>query len=299
MEPAGAAPLHGGPAVTGPTAAGGVAPGRYVAIGDSFTEGMCDPAPSGSGSFRGWADRLAERLDGVRRDGGEAPLEYANLAVRGRLLARVLDEQLPVALASGADLVSLVAGGNDVLRPGVDVDAVARRLDGAVAALRAGGAQVLLATGADPRDSPLVRLTRGRAATYNAHIWSIANRHGARVADLWGMHALQDWRMWAPDRIHLSAEGHRRVADLAAVALGLAPLDVDYAEPLPPAPRRSRHEGLREDAAWARAYVLPWVRRRLSGRSSGDGREPKRPVPVPVDAPVDVPGGPGSPSGQR
>ncbi len=278
-------------------AVGASTPGRYVALGDSFTEGMCDPGPPGSQDFRGWADRLAERLAGVRRDAGGPPLEYANLAVRGRLLARVLEEQLPVALGSGADLVSLVAGGNDVLRPGVDVDAVAQRLDDAVAALRATGAQVLLATGADPRDSPLVRLTRGRAATYNAHIWSVANRHGAHVADLWGMHALQDWRMWAPDRIHLAAEGHRRVADLAATALGLAPLDPAFAEPLPPPPPRARRDAAREDAAWVRTYVAPWVRRRLSGRSSGDGRVPKRPVPLPVPLPVPVPVPPTVPGG--
>ncbi|RJK94202.1 SGNH/GDSL hydrolase family protein [Vallicoccus soli] len=251
---------------------------RYVALGDSFTEGLSDPAEDGRG-YRGWADRLAGHLDAHARARGGPGTGYANLAVRGRLLGAVLDEQLPVALASGADLVSLVAGGNDVLRPGSDVDALAEAVETAVAALRATGADVLLATGADPRDSPVVRRTRGRAATYNAHLWSVAARHGCAVVDLWGMRALRDWRMWAEDRIHLAPEGHRRVALQAAAALGLDVPDDGWREPLPPVPPRPRLEGAREDARWAREHLVPWVRRRLAGRSSGDGLAPKRPVP--------------------
>ena len=47
---------------------------RYVAIGDSTTEGLEDPYPDGSG-YRGWADRLAERM--AQASPG---LLYANLA---------------------------------------------------------------------------------------------------------------------------------------------------------------------------------------------------------------------------
>ncbi len=267
---------------------------RYVALGDSSTEGVGDPAPGGG--LRGWADRLAGLLDASARAAGRPPVQYANLAVRGRLLAQVLDEQLPVALGSGADLVSLVAGGHDVLRPGSDVDALAAALEEAVAALRATGAQVLLATGADPRDAPVVRRARGRTATCNAHLWSIADRHGAAVVDLWGLRALRDRRLWAPDRIHLAPEGHRRVALLAARALGLDPAGLDPAgvdpaggdvhAPLPPAAALRRWDAAREDAAWARAHLAPWVGRRLRGRSSGDGRVAKRPVPADWAAPA-------------
>jgi lysophospholipase L1-like esterase len=257
---------------------------RFVALGDSFTEGMSDPDPAVPDAFRGWADRLAEHLHAASLAAGRPGLEYANLAVRGRLLPQILGDQLPVALESGADLVSIVGGGNDVLRPGADPDALAARLEDAVASLRATGADVLMATGADPATSPLLRFTRGKVATYNAHIWSIAARHGAHVLDLWGMRALQDWRMWASDRIHLSSEGHRRVALLAATTLDQRVDDDTWAVPLEPLPARPRRETLREDAAWVRGYVAPWVQRRLQGRSSGDGRVPKRPRPVPVEA---------------
>jgi lysophospholipase L1-like esterase len=259
---------------------------RYVALGDSFTEGMSDTdglAPDGSQGYRGWADRLAGLLHTASLDAGGPGLEYANLAVRGRLLPQILAEQLPVALTSGADLVSIVGGGNDVLRPGADPDALAERLEDAVARLRATGADVLMATGVDPRNSPLIKVTRGKVAVYNAHIWSIAARQGARVLDLWGLRALLDWRLWAADRIHLADEGHRRVALLAATTLGLGVDDDGWAVPLPPLPARPRRETLAEDARWMRGYVAPWLRRRLRGQSSGDGRSAKRPTALPLD----------------
>ena len=243
----------------------------YVAVGDSFTEGLDDLGADGT--YRGWADRLADVL--AERS---PELQYANLAVRGRLLPQITEQQVPAAIEVGADLVSLVGGGNDVLRPGADPDALADRLEAAVVRLRESGADVLLATGVDPVRSPLIGLTRGKVATYNSHIWSIARRHQAYVLDLWGMKSLQDRRMWATDRIHLTAEGHRRVALHALDALGVGS-GQDWASPLPPEPSRVRRETVREDAQWVRAYVGPWVGRRLRGRSSGDAVQPKRPAP--------------------
>ena len=249
----------------------------YVALGDSFSEGLEDPADGGG--YRGWADRLAELL--ASRSPG---LSYANLAVRGRLLPQITGQQVPEAITIGADLVSLVGGGNDVLRPGADPDALGERLEAAVAALRASGADVLMATGVDPVKSPLINLTRGKVATFNSHIWSIARRQQAFVLDLWGMKSLQDRRMWATDRINMTAEGHRRVALHALDALGVG-ADEDWASLLPPAPARVRREVVRDDAQWVREYVGPWVGRRLRGRSSGDEVQAKRPAAQPVQPP--------------
>jgi len=122
---------------------------RYVAIGDSFTEGMSDADPRSPGEYVGWADRLAGLLAEVAARDGVA-FEYANLAVRGRLLADVTDRQLGDALALAPDLVSIVGGGNDILRPRADMSALAARLEEAVVAIRATGADVLLATPTDP-----------------------------------------------------------------------------------------------------------------------------------------------------
>lgn len=260
---------------------------RFVAVGDSFTEGIDDPDPRSPGRHRGWADRLAELLDDDARAAG-AGLEYANLAVRGKRMREILDEQLPRALDLRPDLLSISAGGNDILRPSVDVDALAAALDGAVGAARAAGAQVLLAAGFDPSGLPVVRMTRGRVATFNLHVWSIAQRWDALVLDLWGMRALYDLRMWAPDRIHLAPEGHERVALLAAATVRglhggeLGEAEQQWAAPLPPQPSPGRLARAGQDAAWARSHLAPWVRRRLEGRSSGDGVTPKRPEPQPL-----------------
>lgn len=248
---------------------------RYLALGDSFTEGLNDPDPQRPGEYRGWADRLAEHLAAA----SEGEVEYANLAIRGRLMPQVLAEQVPVALEAQPDLVSLIAGGNDLLRPGGDPDALAAALDEAVGRLRAAGADVLLATGTDPRRTPIIRRIRGRVAVFNAHVWSIAARHGAAVLDQWGAAWLQDRRMWDTDRIHLTAEGHRRMALAAAAALGIDAAG-DWRTPLPPIPARPLRIAVGEEAAWVRGFVAPWVGRRLRGRSSGDGRIPKRPVPL-------------------
>jgi lysophospholipase L1-like esterase len=255
---------------------------RYVALGDSFTEGLWDPDPADPAALRGWADMLAAHLSSRRTAAGDPPLEYANLAIRGRLLRPILADQVPVALELGADLVSLIGGGNDMLRPAADPDRMAADLEDAVARLRAAGADVLLGTGVDTRDSPVVRRTRGRVAVYNSHIWSIARRHDAHVLDLWGMRSLRDWRMWAEDRIHLTTAGHERVAQAALVALGLPPDDDAWDDPLAPLPPVPRLEQARADAAWLRAHAYPWATRRLRGRSSGDLRVPKRPEPRPV-----------------
>lgn len=266
-----------------PTAAPTVPWGRYVAVGDSFTEGLSDPDPADADRYRGWADLLAGALCARRQAAGQSPLEYANLAVRGRLLRPILTDQLPQALAQGPDLVSIIGGGNDLLRPGADVDALLAALESAVVAVRRQGVSVLLGTGVDPSGSPVVGRTRPRVGVYNAGLWSIARRTGAQVLDLWGMRSLADWRMWAPDRIHLTTEGHARVAQAALVALGLEPDDAGWDDPLQALPPVARSVRWRADARWAREHVYPWVRRRLRGRSSGDTVSAKRPVARPLD----------------
>jgi lysophospholipase L1-like esterase len=257
---------------------------RYVAIGDSFTEGLWDAPEGRDGPMRGWADLLAEHLSARRTAAGLPPLEYANLAVRGRLLRPIVDDQVPAALALRPDLVSIVGGGNDLLRPDGNPDRLARRLEAAVARLRASGADVLMATGFDTAESPVVRLIRPKVAVYNTLIWSIARRHGAHVVDLWGMRSLDDWRMWAEDRIHLTPAGHQRVAQAALVGLGLEPDDPAWDEPLAPLPPTPPLDWARANAHWLAVHAYPWATRRLHHQSSGDGRSAKRPVAMPVDA---------------
>lgn len=244
----------------------------FVAVGDSVTEGLMDSRPDGS--YAGWADRVATFL---RQRQPETPFLYANLAIRGRMLPAILDEQIPVALDMKPDLVSLWGGGNDILRPNSNPDDLAQDIEDAVVALRAVGADVLLGLGVDTSGSPVLEMTRGKAAAFSANLWSVARRTGAHILDVWGMRCLKHPGMWAPDRIHFSSEGHRRVAQAAIVGLGLQPMDPHWEQPLPSLPPTSRTARLRDDSHWAREHMLPWVGRRIRKTSSGAGRKPKQP----------------------
>jgi lysophospholipase L1-like esterase len=236
----------------------------FVAIGDSFTEGLDDWRPDGTP--RGWADRVAEYL-GERRPG----FRYANLAVRGKLLDQIVADQLPVAERLRPDLVTFCAGGNDIIRFACDTDELAARFDTALGRLTATGARVLVFTGFDlARMHPFIRRLRGRVACYNESMRASAERHGATVVDLWGMSVLADPRTWARDRLHLTAEGHRRVALRLLETIG-EPVLEDWRAPLPaadPTPWRSRQV---EDLQWMREFVMPFVRQRLQRHRTGDG----------------------------
>ena len=249
--------------------------GTYVALGDSFTEGVGDPYPDGS--LRGWADLFATELAAA------APgLQYANLAIRGKVVRQVLAEQVPVAAALAPDLASLAAGGNDLLRRKADPGALAADMDQAISSLRGAGSQVIVFTGFNLSRIPLARLMRDRIMAYNARLADIARRHDCLHVDLWSMSVLGDARLWCPDRLHLGPEGHRRVALRVCEAAGL-PVHADWREPLAEPGRRTGWlTARRDDLGWAREYAGPWVQRRLRGVSSGDGLPPKRPDLLPL-----------------
>jgi lysophospholipase L1-like esterase len=266
----------------------------FVAVGDSFTEGMNDTAPGGG--FRGWADRLAEMI--AVQDPG---FRYANLAVRGKLLGQIVNDQVPAALSLLADaprpaLVSIAGGGNDLLRPGGDPDSLAELFDAAVARLCLTGSRVLVFTGFDPKAFPVLTLIRGRVAAYNMHLRSIADARGCDLVDLWSMRSLTTPGAWSSDRLHLSSQSHRAVAERAAEVLAIIPAAATEPPPplvwssverLKPADRAAWLAARREDVQWAREYFAPWVRRRVTGTSSGDGRAPKRPELLPVPPTAD------------
>lgn len=248
---------------------------RYVALGDSFAEGVGDPDPTRPNGLRGWADRVAEVLAG--RGPGFA---YANLAIRGRKLTAILDEQVEPAIALRPDLITLYAGGNDLMRPSVDIDAIVARYDQAIGRLASTGATIVLWTGFDAGGSKVFGRMRGRTAIYNELVREVADRHGSVLVDFWRFPEFRDWRMWDADRLHLATPGHQqmaiRVLDTLGVPHALTP------PTLPPHQRLSRTEQWREDLDWVRAHAAPWVKRRLTGASSGDGVTAKRPALEPI-----------------
>lgn len=253
----------------------------FVAIGDSFTEGMTDALEDGSDDplYVGWADRLAMELSRRRIAAGQEPLKYANLAIRGKLIGQVNREQLDAAIAMKPALMSIIAGGNDMIRPGSSADKVTTLLEGMVVKTRSQGIEVILCAQYDPHHSPILGLTRSTVAVFNANLWSLARRHGCYVIDQWGLRSLRDTALWAPDRLHLTGEGHRIMMNAALEALGQPVADPDYQTPA--AAGKDRFAAS-ENIAWAKDHLWPWVKRHSRGHSSGDGRSPKYPQLVPV-----------------
>ncbi|QXG77334.1 SGNH/GDSL hydrolase family protein [Modestobacter sp. L9-4] len=236
---------------------------RYAAIGDSFTEGMGDELPDGS--VRGWADLVAAGLAAAT---GE-PVHYANTAVRGRLLGPVVADQLPAALALDPPptLITLNGGGNDVMRPGCDVDRLVELTASAVRQCAEAGVRLVVVSGADPT----ARLPRGRTmhrrgVALTTAVAGLAARSGVPFVDVFADVELRRPGYWSPDRLHLGPAGHRRVAGLVLRVLG-HPGPVPALDPGPDEPRR-----LRTELAFHREHVLPWALRRVVRRWSGDGR---------------------------
>ncbi|WP_055713687.1 SGNH/GDSL hydrolase family protein [Streptomyces torulosus] len=249
-----------------------------VAVGDSFTEGMSDRLPDGS--YRGWADLLASRM--AARSPG---FRYANLAVRGKLIGQIVDEQVDVAAAMGADVITLVGGLNDTLRPKCDMGRVRGLLQEAVERLAPACKQLVLMR-SPGRQGPVLERFRPRMEELFACVDDLAARHGALVVDLYGAPSLSDPRMWDVDRLHLTAEGHRRVAEAVWQALGHPAEDAEWRTPMAASPPPAWVARQMAHARFARQYLVPWIGRRLTGRSSGDGLPAKRPELLPYEGPA-------------
>jgi phosphatidylinositol alpha 1,6-mannosyltransferase len=245
---------------------------RYVALGDSITEGLCDTSRVPDGQYRGWADRLAMLLAHARVGSGR--FRYANLAVRSRRISDVVREQIPAALALKPQLVSVLIGANDLVRVGADPHDLARQLEGGIRTLRAAGCDVLLVTPFLPHRAG-ARILAKKFAQFASELRAIAAATDSILLDVDALPALGELDMWAEDRVHLQAVGHRFLAYRAANVLGVpdaealgaldAALHADDEVPVASLPART----------WLRVHALPWVLRRLTGRTAGDGLSAK------------------------
>ncbi|MEU2671668.1 SGNH/GDSL hydrolase family protein [Streptomyces sp. NPDC007164] len=251
---------------------------RYVALGDSQTEGLGDG--DDTVGLRGFADRLAEHLAAV-----DPGLRYANLAVRGRVAGQVRAEQLAPALALRPDLATVVSGVNDLLRPRFDAAEVAGHMEEMFAALTSAGARVVTLTFPDVgKIAPLARPVRSRVFDLNTRIRAAAARHGVAVAETGRAAVATDPRLWSADRLHASPLGHERIAAALAEAIHLPGSDDAWTLPLPPRTVPTRRQAAAAELRWAAAFLGPWLGRRLRGRSSGADRTAKRPRLLPLSA---------------
>ena len=244
----------------------------FVALGDSFTEGLWDVRPDGT--LRGWADLVAEELAGDVPD-----FRYANLAVRGRKLAEIADLQVPRLEKLKPALVSVGAGANDIIRTKTSPAELGNRFHHMLGRVSDMNEHVLVFAGFDPRKRiPMTGGPAERAHAYNECIRRSASQVGATLVDLWSLPRLYEDRMWAPDRLHLSSDGHALVAAAVLTSVGKPTQFQDLAaDPHAQHPTRGWMSSRAEDARWLIQDVAPWAYRGLRGRSSGDGQEPKLP----------------------
>ena len=241
---------------------------RYVAIGDSFTEGVGDPHPGSRNGLRGWADRVAAHLAH-----GHSGFGYANLAVRGRVMDDIVAEQIPLCALLEPDLVTVYAGMNDLMALAVDTDAVMARYAEGLKALQQTGAVVLAFTAPDLGAKPLFRGLRGRAAIYNELLRATTDDLGIGLVDFWRFDEFRDPLLWDGDRVHLSPLGHEV---MAARVLEALPDTGSRAAPVPnfiPAPTSGAD--VYTNVRWAISFAAPWAIRRLRRMTPGVGIEPK------------------------
>ena len=249
---------------------------RYVAIGDSSTEGLVDP--DGNGGNRGWADRLAQHI----ADSQDEPLEYANLAIRGWRMQAIRAGQLDDAMAMSPDLLTVFGGVNDVIGPRCDFDAVRANYVIVFGEARRAGCTVLTFTMPDPAAiNPLAARLRERVSKLNAIIRSEAEAWGVLLVDFESYPVAVDPRLWFEDRLHGNTLGHIMVAAALAWRLGIPGFDESWAAPpaaesSPPRPRVP----ITDDVDWAVHYLMPWIRKGLRGIPPGFGVQRKRPVPT-------------------
>lgn len=245
---------------------------RYVAIGDSSTEGLDDP--DGHGGYRGWANRLALHVANAQ----DVPLLYANLAIRGRTTPAVHAEQLTPALTMRPDLVTVFSGVNDIVRRRYDADDVVWHMHEMFLAFIDAGATVLTITMPDLSEvAPIARLVQRRLLDLNARVRAVCAQTGVHCVDLANVPVTRDLRLWSGDRLHANSQGHARIAEALAQALGLPGHDA-WAVPLPSAPSPTLVRRIGGEVRWVGEHFAPWVWRHARGISSGDGRQPKRPV---------------------
>ncbi len=250
---------------------------RYVALGDSSTEGLEDPGPDGR--HRGWADRLALH---VAQTQGE-PLLYANLAVRGRKTRHLVEEQLQPALAMRPDLVTVFSGTNDIIRSNFNCEQVIEDMRTLHVALRGIGATVLTITMPDLGEvAPFAKRARPKLRAFNEGMRALCAETGVLLLDVDRFPVAGDPRLWHEDRLHANAEGHARIAAGLASVLGLPGFDEGWANQLPTRPNSSAIARAAAEAHWIAAYLAPWLLRRVLGRSSGAGIVAKRPELSPI-----------------
>ena len=243
---------------------------KYVAIGDSLSEGLGDWGFEHGREGCGWTDRLAGLLGQQAAIYGQ-DLEYANLAIRGSKMLEILTAQLEDALALKPDLVTIMAGSNDFMTREKNLPELERVFREGLELLLAAGCDVVVANTINPIHLRVFAKVAPKANRMSAMIERVAADLGIRVIDVHGIESFKDLCFWAEDMVHFSGHGHIKVANAAAAVLGVSHRMRESAHfEMTPPPR-----GFVDTVRWFWVWVLPFFERRIRGTSSGDGMQPK------------------------
>ena len=250
---------------------------RFIALGDSMTEGMSDEVVEGK--YRGWADRVADVLAK-----GDPNFTYLNLAIRGKLLKQVVEDQIPNALKfieGKQTLVSFHAGANDVLRPNYKPEVSLPEYERGIKQLTDSGATVIVFTVVDKVEGKgkTATLWHQRFSAFNENVRMVAGKYPTILFEARKAEFLNDRRFLAFDRLHMNSEGHRRLANAVLEGLGYE-FDLNWRMPLPEAKEKNKVLKFFINISWVGIFLLPWIWRRVRGKSSGDGRSAKHQEPI-------------------
>jgi lysophospholipase L1-like esterase len=253
----------------------------YVAIGDSLSEGLGDFTFKNTRHYNGWTDRLAGLMAQEANDSGYE-FQYANLAIRGAKLQKIIDVQLPQALRLQPDLVTVMAGSNDIMTNPGSLPALRDNLRDGIHQLLAAGCDVVVANTINPIHLKVFKPMRHKAELFSTLIETVADEFEVPVLDVFGIREFENLSYWAEDMVHFSGQGHIRIANDAAALLGL-----NYRFVNPELTAVSR--GLIDTARWIARDVIPFFDRKLKGVTSGDGMQPKHSALSPFDPGVSQP----------
>ncbi|QKJ24738.1 SGNH/GDSL hydrolase family protein [Aquiluna borgnonia] len=242
----------------------------YVAIGDSLSEGLGDFTFQADRYHNGWTDRLAGIL---AREASDSNYEfhYANLALRGSKLSKIMTEQLPAALNLQPDLVTVMAGSNDLMSKPQSLPKLRELLRDGIEQLLAAGCDVVVANTINPLHLRVFKPLRHKAELFSTLIETVADEFDLPVLDVYGIRDFEQLVFWADDMVHFSGHGHIAIANQAAELLNL-----NYRFPQPDISQLAPvSRGLIETVRWVGRDVIPFFDRRLKGKTSGDGMLPK------------------------
>lgn len=182
---------------------------RFVAIGDSFTEGIGDEVEGIA--LKSWVDHFVQLCVN--------DIEYANFAKRGLVTKEIRSQQLEKALTFNPDLVSLIAGANDVLKGRWNHYAYKEDMKCMIDTLSETGADIMIANLPDftvrlPFSTEKKQVLKEQLLEANEVILSLSREHQLHHIDFWNHQLVNDNTLWSKDFIHPNSKGYVKVAEL-------------------------------------------------------------------------------------